>query len=47
MVVLSAIPVVLAVVQWFDAIDNLAMATTPGRFTVGHVVAAWPRSARA
>ena len=38
-VVLSAIPVVLAVVQWFDAIDNLAMATTPGRFTVGHVVA--------
>ena len=41
-VVLSAIPVVLAVVQWFDAIDNLAMATTPGTFTVGHVVAAWP-----
>lgn len=38
-VVLSAIPVVLAVVQWFYAIDNLAMATTPGRFTVGHVVA--------
>ena len=38
-VVLSAIPVVLAVVQWFDAIDNLVRATTPGRFTVGHIVA--------
>jgi hypothetical protein len=38
-VVLSAIPVVLAVVQWYDSINNLAMATTPGRFTVGHIVA--------
>jgi len=37
--VLSAIPVVLAIVAWYYSIANLAMATTPGRFTVGHVVA--------
>jgi hypothetical protein len=38
-VVLSAIPVVLAIVAWYYSIANLAMAATPGRFTVGHVVA--------
>ena len=37
--VLSAIPVVLAIVAWAFSIYNLAMSTTPGRFTVGHVVA--------
>ena len=37
--VLSAIPVVLAIVAWSFSIYNLAMSTTPGRFTVGHVVA--------
>ena len=37
--VLSAIPVVLAIVAWAFSISNLAMSTTPGRFTVGHVVA--------
>ena len=39
MLVLSAIPVVLAIVAWAFSIYNLAMSTTPGRFTVGHVVA--------
>ena len=38
-VVLSAIPVVLAIVAWYYSIANRAMATTPGLFTVGHVVA--------
>ena len=37
--VLGAIPVVLAIVAWSFSIANLAMSTTPGRFTVGHVVA--------
>ncbi len=37
--VLGVIPVVLAVVAWALAIANLAMTTTPARFTVGHVVA--------
>jgi hypothetical protein len=37
--VLGAIPVVLAIVAWSFSIANLAMATTPGTFTVGHVVA--------
>jgi hypothetical protein len=37
--VVGAIPVVLAIVAWSFSIANLAMATTPGRFTVGHVVA--------
>ena len=36
--VLGAIPVVLAIVAWSFSIANLAMSTTPGRFTVGHVV---------
>jgi hypothetical protein len=36
--VLGAIPVVLAIVAWSFSIANLAMETTPGRFTVGHVV---------
>ncbi|MFD4693100.1 DUF2776 family protein [Streptomyces sp. NPDC058463] len=35
--VLSAIPVVLSIVAWYFAIANLAMSTTPGRFTVGHI----------
>ncbi len=38
-VVLGAIPVVLAIVAWVFSIANLAMSSTPGRFTVGHVVA--------
>ena len=37
--VVGAIPVVLAIVAWSFSIANLAMSTTPGRFTVGHVVA--------
>ena len=37
--VLGAIPVVLAIVAWCFSIANLAMATTPGTFTLGHVVA--------
>ena len=37
--VLSAIPVALAVTAWVFAIINLAQTVTPGRFTVGHVVA--------
>ncbi|WP_406433010.1 DUF2776 family protein [Streptomyces sp. NBC_01589] len=37
--VLSAIPVVLAIVAWYYSIENLAMSTTPGRFTVGHITA--------
>ncbi|MQW77787.1 DUF2776 family protein [Nocardioides sp. dk4132] len=37
--VMAAIPVVLAVVAWGFAIVNLAMTTSPARFTVGHVVA--------
>jgi hypothetical protein len=37
--VLSAIPIGLAIVAWYFSIDNLVMPTTPGRFTVGHVVA--------
>jgi hypothetical protein len=37
--VLGAIPVVLALVAWSFSIANLAMSSTPGRFTVGHVVA--------
>ena len=37
--VLGGIPVVLAIVAWSFSIANLAMSTTPGRFTVGHVVA--------
>ena len=36
--VLGAIPVVLAIVAWSFSIDNLAKSTTPGTFTVGHVV---------
>jgi hypothetical protein len=36
--VLGAIPVVLAIVAWSFSIAYLAMETTPGRFTVGHVV---------
>ena len=48
--VLGAIPVVLAIVAWSFSIANLAMTTTPGRFTVGHVVAGarlgWLRSRR-
>ncbi|WP_328919892.1 DUF2776 domain-containing protein [Streptomyces sp. NBC_01550] len=36
---LSAIPVVLAIVAWYYSIENLAMSTTPGRFTVGHITA--------
>jgi hypothetical protein len=36
--VLGAIPVALALVAWAFAIGNLAQASTPGRFTVGHVV---------
>ena len=39
MLVLGAIPVVLAVVAWSFSIANLVGSTTPGRFTVGHVVA--------
>lgn len=39
MLVLSAIPVVLAIVAWYYSIGNLAMSTTPGRFTVGHITA--------
>ena len=39
MLVLSAIPVVLAITAWSFSIANLALPTTPGRFTVGHVVA--------
>ena len=35
--VLSAIPVVLALVAWSFSIANLARSTTPGTFTVGHV----------
>ena len=38
-VVLGAIPVVLAIVAWSFSIYNLTRATTPGTFTVGHVVA--------
>jgi uncharacterized membrane protein len=37
--VLGAIPVVLAIVVWSFSIANLVMPTTPGTFTVGHVVA--------
>ena len=37
--VMGAIPVLLATVAWSISIANLAMSTTPGRFTVGHVVA--------
>jgi hypothetical protein len=37
--VLGAIPVVLAIVAWSFSIANLVMTTTPSRFTVGHVVA--------
>jgi hypothetical protein len=37
--VLGAIPIVLALVAWAFSIANLAMSSTPGRFTVGHVVA--------
>jgi hypothetical protein len=37
--VLGAIPVVLAIVAWYFSISNLVMPTTPGTFTVGHVVA--------
>ena len=37
--VLSVIPVALAVTAWVFAIINLAQTTTPERFTVGHVVA--------
>ena len=37
--VLSAIPVVLAIVAWVFSIDNLARTTTPGTFTVGNIVA--------
>jgi Protein of unknown function (DUF2776) len=36
---LGAIPVLLAIVAWSFSIYNLAAATTPGTFTVGHVVA--------
>ena len=36
---LSAIPVVLALVAWSFSIANLARSSTPGRLTVGHVVA--------
>ena len=36
---LGAIPVVLAIVAWSFSIYNLAITTTPGTFTVGHVVA--------
>ena len=39
MPVLGAIPVVLVIVAWSFSIANLVMSTTPGRFTVGHVVA--------
>ena len=39
MLVLGAIPVVLAIVAWVFSIYNLVVATTPGTFTVGHVVA--------
>ena len=35
--VLSAIPVVLALVAWSFSIANLAKSTTPGTFMVGHV----------
>ena len=38
-VVVGAIPVLLAIVAWSLSIDNLAASTTPGTFTVGHVVA--------
>ncbi|WP_199286748.1 DUF2776 family protein [Nocardioides houyundeii] len=37
--VLSAIPVLLAAAAWVVVIVNLVQATTPGRFTVAHVVA--------
>jgi hypothetical protein len=37
--VLGAIPVLLAIVAWTFSIANLVMTTTPSRFTVGHVVA--------
>jgi hypothetical protein len=37
--VLGAMPIVLALVAWAFSIANLAMSSTPGRFTVGHVVA--------
>ena len=37
--VLGAIPVVLAIVAWSFSIANLLLSTTPSRFTVGHVVA--------
>lgn len=37
--VLGAIPVVLALVAWSFSIANLTMSSTPGRSTVGHVVA--------
>jgi hypothetical protein len=39
---LGAIPVVLAIVAWSFSIANLAMPTTPGRFTVGTSSAVWP-----
>ena len=37
-VVVGAIPVVLAIIAWSFSIYNLAVSTTPGTFTVGHVV---------
>jgi hypothetical protein len=38
-VVLAAVPIVLALVSWSFAIVNLLLPTTPARFTVGHIVA--------
>ncbi|MCR6033027.1 DUF2776 family protein [Nocardioides sp. zg-579] len=37
-VVLEALPVLLAATAWAFAITNLALPTSPSRFTVGHVV---------
>ncbi len=37
-IVLGAIPIVLAIIAWAFSITNLVLPTTPGRFTVGHVV---------
>lgn len=37
-IVLASIPVVLAIAAWSFSITNLVLPTTPGRFTVGHVV---------
>ena len=36
---LVAVPVALAIIAWTVSITNLAMSTTPSRFTVGHVMA--------